>query len=163
MQNRPDNNFYLIFNAIHNPLAAKVQSVVEVLEKQRITKIPKSPKQIMGVISFRGEIIPVIDPRVILNLPTQQFEDFVIIVHHVHNERYNETLTVGVLAHDVSNVIEVKPLDIIPASEINTVIPEKYTFGVFKDSGCFITILDTDKILAISDNIIHDDNQNKTQ
>ena len=79
MQNRPDNNFYLIFNAIHNPLAAKVQSVVEVLEKQRITKIPKSPKQIMGVISFRGEIIPVIDPRVILNLPTQQFEDFGIM------------------------------------------------------------------------------------
>lgn len=160
MQNRPDNNFYLTFNALYNPLAAKVQSVVEVLEKQRITKIPKSPKQIMGVISFRGEIIPVIDPRIILNLPIQPFDNFVIIVHNVHDERYNETLTVGVLAHDVSNVIEIKPLDILPASEFNTVIPKKYTLGVFKDSGKFITILDTDKILAISYNSIHDDNQN---
>ena len=69
MQNRPDNNFYLTFNALYYPLAAKVQSVVEVLEKQRITKIPKSPKQIMGVISFRGEIIPVIDPRIIPTYP----------------------------------------------------------------------------------------------
>lgn len=160
MQNRPDNNYYLVFNSQNNTLAAKVQSVVEVLEKQRITKIPKSPKQIMGVISFRGEIIPVIDPRVILDLPPHQFDDFVIIVHKVHNDRYNETLTVGVLARDVSNVIEVKPLDILPASEFNTVIPEKYTIGVFKNSGSFITILDTDKILAISDHTIHDDNQN---
>ncbi|MBQ1883750.1 MAG: chemotaxis protein CheW, partial [Bacteroidales bacterium] len=60
MENRIDNNFYLTFYAKDDLMAAKVQSVVEVLEQQPITKIPKSPKHIIGVISFRGEIIPVI-------------------------------------------------------------------------------------------------------
>ena len=151
MQNRPDKNYYLTFNTSSYGMAVKVQSVVEVLEKQRITKIPKAPKHIKGVISFRGEIIPVIDPRNILNLPAHPLENFVIIVHKVHSERYNENLTVGVMVNNVSNVIEIKPLDITPSTEINTIIPQEYTLGVFKNSEQIITILNTDKILAIPD------------
>ena len=160
MDNRIDNNFYLTFYAKDDLMAVKVQTVVEVLEQQPITKIPKSPAHIMGVISFRGEIIPVIDPRVIIGLPSPPLTEFIIIVHTVKNERYNETLTVGVIAHSVNNVIEIKPLDILPATEFNTIIPAEYTFGVYQDVGRFITILNTDKILAISNNKSHDDNQN---
>ena len=158
MQNRPDKHYYLTFNTTSYYMAAKVQSVVEVLEKQRITKIPKAPKHIIGVISFRGEIIPVIDPRITLNLPAHPLDNFVIIVHKVLSERYSETLTVGVIAHDVSNVIEIKPLDISPSTEINTIIPKEFTLGVFKDSERIITILNIDKILAIP-NTSHNDNQ----
>ncbi|MBO4372671.1 MAG: chemotaxis protein CheW [Bacteroidales bacterium] len=160
MDNRIDNNFYLTFYAKDDLMAVKVQTVVEVLEQQPITKIPKSPAHIMGVISFRGEIIPVIDPRVIIGLPSPPLTEFIIIVHTVKNERYNETLTVGVIAYSVNNVIEIKPLDILPATEFNTIIPAEYTFGVYQDVGRFITILNTDKILAISNNKSHDDNQN---
>ena len=160
MDNRIDNNFYLTFYAKDDLMAVKVQTVVEVLEQQPITKIPKSPAHIMGVISFRGEIIPVIDPRVIIGLPSPPLSEFIIIVHTVKNERYNETLTVGVIAYSVNNVIEIKPLDILPATEFNTIIPAEYTFGVYQDVGRFITILNTDKILAISNNKSHDDNQN---
>ncbi|MBQ1884808.1 MAG: hypothetical protein II165_07325, partial [Bacteroidales bacterium] len=77
----------------------------------------------------------------------------------VKNERYNETLTVGAVAHSVNNVIEIKPLDILPATEFNTKIPAEYTIGVYQDIGRFITILNINKILAIS-NISHPDNQN---
>lgn len=160
MDNRIDNNFYLTFYAKDDIMAVKVQSVVEVLEQQPITKIPKSPAHIIGVISFRGEIIPVIDPRVIIGVPSPPLTEFIIIVHTVKNERYNETLTVGVIAYRVNNVIEIKPLDILPATEFNTIIPAEYTFGVYQDVGRFITILNTDKILAISNNKSHDDNQN---
>ena len=160
MDNRIDNNFYLTFYAKDDLMAVKVQTVVEVLEQQPITKIPKSPAHIMGVISFRGEIIPVIDPRVIIGLPSPPLTEFIIIVHTVKNERYNETLTVGVIAYSVNNVIEIKPLDILPATEFNTIIPAEYTFGVYQDVGRFISILNTDNILAISNNKSHDDNQN---
>lgn len=159
MENRIDNNFYLTFYAKDDLMAAKVQSVVEVLEQQPITKIPKSPKHIIGVISFRGEIIPVIDPRIIIGVPSPPLSEYIIIVHTVKNERYNETLTVGAVAHSVNNVIEIKPLDILPATEFNTKIPAEYTIGVYQDIGQFITILNINKILAIS-TVSHPDNQN---
>ncbi|MBR4214113.1 MAG: chemotaxis protein CheW [Bacteroidales bacterium] len=69
MDNKSENHSYLSFAINEEIYAAKVHSVVEVLEQQPITLIPKSPKHIKGVVSFRGEIIPVIDARTIMNIP----------------------------------------------------------------------------------------------
>ena len=136
--------------------AVKVSKVVEVLEKQRITKIPKAPKSIKGVISFRGEIIPVFDARVIAELPTTPLDDFVIIVLTVYNEHYNENLTVGTIANKVKNVIEIKPLDINPASDFNSKINPDFIIGIYKFDGQLITILNTDLLFDLSNNIKHD-------
>ena len=40
--------------------AINVNQVLEVLEKQKVTRIPNMPKFIKGVINFRGDILPVI-------------------------------------------------------------------------------------------------------
>ena len=142
---------------VNNELyAVKVHKVVEVLEKQRITKIPKAPKSIKGVISFRGEIIPVFDVRVIAELPATPLDDFVIIVLTVYNSHYNENLTVGTIANCVKNVIEIKPLDINPASDFNSKIKPDFIIGIYKFDGQLITILNTDLIFDLSNNINHD-------
>ncbi len=152
MDNKAENHSYLSFAINEEIFAAKVHSVVEVLEQQPITPIPKSPKHIRGVVSFRGEIIPVIDARTIMNIPDEALSNFVIIVFTVKNENFDERHSVGAIADHVENVIEIKPLDIEPASDLNSIVDPKFTFGVFKDSSRFVTILDTDKIFAISNN-----------
>ena len=152
MDNKSENHSYLSFAINEEIYAAKVHSVVEVLEQQPITLIPKSPKHIKGVVSFRGEIIPVIDARTIMNIPDHPLSDYVIIVFTVKNENFDERHTVGTIADHVENVIEIKPLDIVPTTEINSIVDPKFTFGVFKDINRFVTILDTDKIFAISNN-----------
>ena len=158
MEHKTENHSYLSF-AINGKLyAVHVQAIIEVLDKQPITEVPKAPKHIKGVISFRGEIIPVIDARLVMDLPAEDLNDFVIIVLTVKNERYDEYLTVGTIADNVSNVIEIKPLDIVPATKFNSQIDPKYTLGVSTIDSSFVTILDTDHIFALSTNKNPDNN-----
>ena len=156
MGNKTENNAYLTF-AIGNELyAIKVHKVVEVLGMERITKIPKSPESIKGVISFRGEIIPVFDIRIIAGLPAPPLDNYVITVLTVFSSQYNENLTVGAIADCVRNVIEIKPLDITPVSGFNSKIDPEFITGIYKSDGQLITILNTDNIFNISDIINHD-------
>ena len=54
---------YLSFVLEKETFAVNVKKVLEVLQMKKITKIPKTPEFIKGVINFRGEIISVMDAR----------------------------------------------------------------------------------------------------
>ena len=73
--------------------AIPVQNVAEVLPKQPIVCVPKSPKHILGIINLRGEIVTVADARSMFGLGETSVEevlpmivvsaDFGGVAHHV--------------------------------------------------------------------------------
>ena len=54
---------FLTFLLGQENFAVPVSKVLEVLEKQNITRVPRMPEHILGIINFRGDILPVIDTR----------------------------------------------------------------------------------------------------
>mgnify|MGYP000613306398 CR=1 FL=1 len=52
-----------------------IAMVHEIIRMQEITRIPRAPSFIEGVINLRGKVIPVLDLRKRFNLPNGQYTD----------------------------------------------------------------------------------------
>jgi purine-binding chemotaxis protein CheW len=54
---------YCTFTVADHLFGIEVTRVQEVLRKQEITFVPKAPKEIVGLLNLRGQILPAIDLR----------------------------------------------------------------------------------------------------
>lgn len=64
------SNSYLTFLIGSDKFAVHVERVQEVLEVGQITKLPHAPAYMLGIINLRGKILPLIDTRQKLGLPS---------------------------------------------------------------------------------------------
>ncbi|MBQ5402874.1 MAG: purine-binding chemotaxis protein CheW [Bacteroidales bacterium] len=144
---------YLSFYLNGELYAFKVSDVIEVIELQKVTLIPKTPPHILGVINFRGEILPLIDVRKICGLKTDKNFDenqSVIIVLETGKDTPENLLTVSCMADAVSDVIDVKMADIMSIPDFDAKIKAEYTEGIFEHNGDYITILNSSAIFSIN-------------
>jgi purine-binding chemotaxis protein CheW len=61
----------LTFNLLNEEFAFRISHLEEILRYQRITKIPKVPKYVLGITSLRGKVIPVIDLKLKFSLTSE--------------------------------------------------------------------------------------------
>ena len=140
-------NQFLTFSLSDELYALEVSKVKEVLEYQPITRVPKTPDYMRGVINVRGGIVPIVDLRLKFNLPaSEQTVDTCIIVLEIALN--NETITVGTIADNVHEVIQLQPEDIEPTPKIGTRLDTDFIEGIGKSNERFLVILDIDKILT---------------
>lgn len=67
-----DLDEYLCFRVAHEWYAISIMSIKEIVKPREVTDVPRMPAFILGVISLRGVIIPVMDMRLRLSLPVNQ-------------------------------------------------------------------------------------------
>jgi purine-binding chemotaxis protein CheW len=140
-------NTYLSFKICNELFAVSVDNVLEVLEKQKITPVPNAPKFILGIINFRGEVVPVIDTWSIFNLPDRiPGSSSVIIVFDLTQKGQN--LFFGALVDKVNDVIPVDNLDIKPVPAMNKEFNASFLQGIFKMNNDFIMLLDAEKLFS---------------
>ena len=60
---KDSKNAYLSFKLGNELFAVSVHKVLEVLQQQQLTEVPNTPGYILGVINFRGDIIPITNTR----------------------------------------------------------------------------------------------------
>ncbi len=58
----------LTFKLMKEDFALRISHLEEILRYQRITKVPKVPKWVLGLTSLRGKVIPVVDLKLKLSL-----------------------------------------------------------------------------------------------
>jgi len=105
------NQVYLSFNIGNELYAINVLKVLEVLQKQEITPVPNAPEYIMGIINFRGEVVPVFNTRVKFNLKSLNETDaFAIAVLDL--EKNGEPFRIGATVDWVKDVITISDNDI---------------------------------------------------
>ena len=132
--------------------AFSINNVVEVTETPKITVIPQSVEYIKGVFNFRGEILPAIDVMVkchLVRTHEPQSDDSAVIVLEVNKEDPDFHLIAGAIVERVSDVINIKPIDIVPIHDFDSHIDPQLTEGVYNYEDKIVTILDTQKILAL--------------
>ena len=136
---------FLTFSLDKECFAVGVEQVREVLEKINITRVPKTPDYMRGVINIRGNVVPVIDLRLKLGLPViADTLDTCIIVTEIELE--DDMLVLGLLVDSVDEVVEFKPEDIEPAPHMGHQIDTTYIKGIGKRDERFIIILNSGEI-----------------
>ncbi len=138
---------YLSFKMGEEMFAADVGKVLEILELCPITKVPKSPSYMRGVINLRGKVLPVLDTRIKFGLPkTEDDVDTCIIVLDVNMD--GESLHLGAVVDSVEEVLELGKKDIEPPPSLGNTFNPEYIHGMVKREDTFIMILDVDKVFS---------------
>ena len=138
---------YLTFNLDNELFGINVSKVLEILEIKPITKVPKSPSFMKGVINLRGNILPVIDTRNKFCMPQQDFTiDTCIIVLNINTG--TDSLLVGAVVDSVQKVIDIPAESIQPSQSMGAIYREDFINGIGKIEEDFIMILDIDKVFS---------------
>jgi purine-binding chemotaxis protein CheW len=141
---------YLTFRLGEEIFALDVAKVREVLDFTNITRIPRTPDFLRGVINLRGSVVPVVDLRLVFAMSqTERTVNTCIIVVEV--ELAGETLVVGALADSVEEVIDLEPEHIQAAPAIGASFNADFIEGMGKRENGFLMILDIDKVFSTQD------------
>ena len=138
---------YLTFKLDNEVFALDVATVREVLDFTTVTKIPRTPEFMRGVINLRGSVVPVVDLRLAFGMSaTEKTVNTCIIVMEVRVE--SETAIMGALADSVEEVVDLEPEQIEPAPNIGTSIKTDFIRGMGKRDSRFLMILDIDRVFS---------------
>jgi purine-binding chemotaxis protein CheW len=144
---------YLTFKLAEEAFALDVAKVREILDFTTITKVPRTPEFMKGVINLRGSVVPVIDMRLKFGMSeTEKTVNTCIVVVEVDFD--SETIILGALADSVQEVVEMEPEQIEPAPKIGTRLNTEFIRGMGKHGENFIMILDIDKIFTTEEIIM---------
>ena len=138
---------YLTFKLGDEVFATDVAKVREVLDFTTITKIPRTPDFMSGVINLRGNVVPVVDLRLCFEMSkTEKTRNTCIVVVEMLLD--GESTVIGALADSVEEVIDLEPDQIEPAPRIGTQIRTDFIKGMGKRDTQFIMILDIDRVFS---------------
>src|SRR5450755_3374723 len=120
-----DTRQYLTFKLGEEVFAIDVSKVREVLDFTAVTKIPRTPDFMSGVINLRGSVVPVIDLRLCFEMSkTEKTVNTCIVVVEMIAD--GETIVIGALADSVEEVIDLEPDQIQPPPKIGTKIRTEF-------------------------------------
>jgi len=145
-----DTSQHLTFTLGKEVFALDITSVREVLELTAITKIPRTPEFMRGVINLRGHAVPVMDMRLKFGMPaTPATVDTCIIIGEVDFE--GESIVMGGLVDSVREVFELSGEHIEAAPRMGTCISTEYIKGIGKQDESFVIILDIAKVFSAAE------------
>src|SRR5512135_2703218 len=94
---------YLTYKLGNEVFALDIGKVREVLDFSTITRVPRMPEFMRGVINLRGSVVPVVDLRLKFGMErTDKGKDTCVIITEVTLD--NETTILGALADSVQEV-----------------------------------------------------------
>jgi purine-binding chemotaxis protein CheW len=141
---------YLTFFLADEEYAINIQRVKEIIEYTTVTKVPKVPGWIRGVINLRGNVVPVVDLAVRFGLEERPVTKTTCIVI-VEVEPDCEGTVMGVIADAVNQVIDLAPEDIEEPPAFGLRVRLEYLFGMGKLGKKFALILNIDSVLSTAE------------
>jgi purine-binding chemotaxis protein CheW len=140
-------NSYLTFKIDEEIFSANVSKVLSILELSKITKIPRTPEFIRGVINLRGAVLPIVDLRIKFGLtPTEFTSNTCILVLEINIE--STSVKIGALVDSVQEVLEIEDKDIMPPPNLGAKYNSEFIEGMFKMEDSFIMLLNMDMIFT---------------
>ncbi|MBU1099244.1 MAG: chemotaxis protein CheW [Bacteroidetes bacterium] len=137
---------YLMFALEGQNFGIEILKVREIIRMVALTEFPGSPSHVLGVITLRENVIPVIDPRAIfgMNRTPDYSNKFIIVLDGQYN---GQDVLTGILVDSVTEVKNVKAAEIEePPAYIGT-ISKNYIMAIAKSTDRLNILLDTHSLL----------------
>ena len=129
---------FVIFKLGDEYFAIDTKSIQNISEMITITKVPKAPKYIKGLINLRGSIKPLVDISMLLGIEDDSIPQNIIIIKLNDEE-------VGIAVDEVVEVLDIEKDKFQSLSNKS----KEYILGVVELNEDIITIIDVNKILNI--------------
>ena len=133
----------VLFELGNETYGLDIATVHEIIRMQPITKVPKAPVFVEGVINLRGKVIPVIDIGKKFG-----FEK----IEKARNNRivvvYLQDTTLGIIVDAVTEVVRIPHESIEPVSDIVTTGNSDYLQGIAKLQNKMVILLALEKLLS---------------
>lgn len=148
--NHIKNDQYLLFKLGKEVFAIEILRVREVLDYSEPTRVPRSPEILVGLINLRGNVVPVVDMRVLLGLEkVEPNVDSCIIIMEII--LLNQSLLVGALVDSVREVVQIGETVIEPPPTLGNRLNTEFINGIGKKDADFVIILNVDRVLSLKE------------
>ena len=138
-----DEQQLVVFELGAELYGVEIARVHEIIRLQTVTRVPRAPAFVEGVINLRGKVIPVVDLRRRFGLPTAEHTRSTrIVVVEIGDQ------VVGIVVDGVSEVLRVNTATVEPPSPIVAGIDSEYLHGIAKLPERLVILLDLDRVLA---------------
>ena len=118
----------------------KVQEIIRTME---ITKVPRAPEFVEGVINLRGKVIPIVDLRKRFGLETRDHDKHTRIIVIEINQ-----MIVGFVVDSVSEVLRIPANTVEPPPPVVSGLESEYISGVGKLQDRLLILLDLNRLLS---------------
>jgi purine-binding chemotaxis protein CheW len=136
----------VVFSLGKEEFAVEVTQVREIMRMEEITRMPKSPPFVEGIINLRGQIIAVVDLARRLNLESgERSGDTRIIVVEA------DEVKVGMIVDSVSEVLRVSAEAVEANPTLAADMSAAYLQGVVKHDNRLIILLDLTRVLSLEE------------
>ncbi|MCV9961755.1 chemotaxis protein CheW [Pararhizobium sp. BT-229] len=138
---------FVTFSLDNEVFAVPVSVVREILDHEDAFKIPHGPDYLLGLRDVRGQGVPVIDLRLRLGMTkTEKTPHTRALVLDV--PMGDKTLTLGLVADRVFEVIPFRDEEIEGAPDIGVRWRSDYIAGVVRRNGGFVVIVDLARLFS---------------
>lgn len=143
IENRDDDLQIVTFKVGDEEFSVSILKVQEIIRMSEITKVPRSPDFVEGVINLRGRVIPVIDLRKRFGLQKVErgIDARTIVVDSAGK-------VVGLIVDSVTEVLRLPASTVEPPPDIVSGVDSEYIDGVGKLSNRLVILLNLDKVLS---------------
>ncbi len=133
---------YLTFSLGEETYGVDVLSVQEIIGLPHLSKLPRSPNYVLGVMNLRGMVVPVLDMRLKLNLKFPDEGEPVVVVLHVSDK------IMGAVVDGVNDVVELSDEQVQEPPDFVGSIRRDYLRGLSRREGDMLILLELDRLLA---------------
>ena len=127
----------VVFKLGEEHFAVDTERVQGINDMMVVTKVPKAPSYIKGLINLRGSIKSLVDINLLLNLKSDNVQENIIIL-----KVQDEEIGISVDEDEEVLVVEVKDIQKVEANAIS-----QYIKGIINIDGRLLTIIDIDNLL----------------
>jgi len=138
---------YLTFKLQDENFALNVGKLINILEMVPITKVPKTPEYLKGIINLRGEVLPVIDTKIKLGMRESEVTNSTCILV-IETKLDKEKVRLGAMVDSVLEVLEFEDDRLKPPPTIGNENNLEFITGVVSHNENFIMVMDIDMILS---------------
>ncbi len=124
--------------------AIPVLAIREIVRLLPVTRLPRKPRCIRGVISLRGKVMPAIDLADALGLgPTPDTEQTVILIVHAGSSG-----SVGLIVHEVLEVLDITTGMLRPRPTLGMAIGQDFVLSMAAQGERLLFMVDLDRCLT---------------
>jgi purine-binding chemotaxis protein CheW len=140
---------YLTFLLAGEEFGIPVLTVQEIRGWEAVSKTPRAPDYVLGIMNLRGAVVPVLDLRIRLGMePSERTPTSVVIVVRV--EPVGAAVTVGCLVDAVSDVVSLAADDGKPPPTACGAVDTHFLSGVAMIDKQLIMLIDVNRLVETS-------------
>lgn len=133
---------YIVIRLGEEQFGIDIRFIDNIVKMQNITRVPKVPEYLKGVINLRGEVIPVMSLRMKMGLPEDEYVRSTRIIILKLEQQGN----VGIIVDEVKEVVMLESTQVEKMSYDSKEGAVNFINGVGKRNGELISLLDLNSI-----------------